>query len=76
MSIWGKPQPLAPSQADLHTPSPSPHSLCGSVPAAKGAHVPSWPAWLQAMQVPPQARSQHTPSAQKPEAHALALVHG
>jgi hypothetical protein len=41
-----------------------PHSPAGSEAAASGAQVPTLPATLQAMQVPLQATSQHTPSTQ------------
>jgi len=63
-----------PSQADLHTPSPLPHSFCGSVPATKGVHLPARPVWLHATQVPRHAVSQHTPSTQKLDAHVLPEV--
>jgi len=63
--------PLA--QVKLHALAPpqalAPHSLPGSIPGATGAHAPFLPATLHAMQVPVQPALQHTPSAQKPEAH-------
>lgn len=37
--------------------------------------VPNDPAWSQASHWPSQARSQQTPSAQKPEPHSSPLVH-
>jgi hypothetical protein len=46
------------------------------VPAGYGLHLPVSPAWLQDAQVPVHAPSQHTPSAQKPEAQAVAAVQG
>jgi hypothetical protein len=55
------------------------HSSSGSLPAAIGPQVPSAPppflAAEQAWQSPVQAALQHTPSAQKPEAHSLPAPH-
>jgi hypothetical protein len=51
--------------------------LLGSVPALTGRQRPSVApvlAFAQALQVPPQADSQQTPSAQKPVAHAAELL--
>lgn len=52
-----------------------PHSSSGSVLAAAGEQVPTFPDWLQDMQSPVQAESQQAPSAQKPEAHSAAVPH-
>ncbi len=47
-----------------------PHSLAGSAPAGAAVQVPTRPGTLHAMQVPVQAESQQTPSAQEPEAQS------
>jgi hypothetical protein len=60
-------------QVERQTPLPSPHSFCGSLPAALGEHFPARLAWLQDTQVPSHGPSQQTPSTQTPEAQALAL---
>jgi hypothetical protein len=39
-----------------------------------GQHVPSRPGWLQVRQAPAHATLQHSPSAQKPDAHSLPLL--
>jgi hypothetical protein len=54
---------------------PLEHSFAGSVPAANGVQVPTFPAWLHDTHAPVQAELQHTPSVQKPLAHSAALVH-
>jgi hypothetical protein len=55
------------------------HSSSGSVLAAMGPQVPSWPcpffAAVHAWQRPPHAESQHTPSTQKPDWQPSAFVH-
>ncbi len=45
------------------------------MPPAVGQHVPVRPLWLQLTQAPWQETLQHTPSAQKFEAHSLFFVH-
>ena len=60
-------QPPAPSQ----TAAPM-HSFAGSLPNPMFAHVPSAPATLHALHVPPQVLSQQTPSVQKPLRHSPA----
>jgi len=50
----------------------SPHSAAGSVLTATVVHVPSAPDTLHASHVPLHAPSQHVPSTQKPDVHALA----
>jgi len=45
------------------------------LPPAVGQHVPVRPLWLQLTQAPWQETLQHTPSAQKFEAHSLFFVH-
>ena len=52
-----------------------PHSEAGSVPAASAVQTPEVPARLHAVQVPLQAPSQQTPSAQKPEGHCAPSTH-
>jgi len=54
---------------------PRPQSLAGSVRAGSEAHVPTAPTRLQDWHAPPQPALQHTPSAQKPEAHCAASTH-
>jgi hypothetical protein len=70
--------PLHPVPVLPHAPSGG-HWFFGSVPAAIGPHVPSlpWPfrAAVQAWQVPVQAVSQHTPSAQLPLVQSLPALH-
>jgi hypothetical protein len=53
----------------LHTTVPPHAGLPGSF-AGAGRQVPSCPARLQRSQLPVHALLQHTPSAQKPEAHS------
>ena len=53
------------------------HSLSGSVPAVTARQRPSAApvlAFAQALQAPPQADSQQTPSTQKPLAHSAAAA--
>jgi hypothetical protein len=70
--FWHAP---APSQTPLlpHEAAPwSAHSESGSVPPEIAPHLPSLSPVLeptQALQMPPQAFSQHTPSTQAPEEH-------
>jgi hypothetical protein len=51
------------------------HSAAGSWPEPMLEHVPTRPARLHALHVPPHAASQHTPSAQKPLAQSPATTH-
>lgn len=64
----------APSQDAPHGGVPV-HSFAGSSPAATNAQVPMLPGRSHDSHVPPHAVSQHTPSAQKLEAHAVPLPH-
>jgi hypothetical protein len=57
-------------QADWPLQTPAPHSDWGSIPGAYGVQPPTSPGTLHASHVPPQARLQHTPSTQYPEAHS------
>jgi len=52
----------------------APHSLPVSVPAASGEQVPTFPATLQASQVPAQPVSQQTPSTHEAVMHSLAAA--
>ena len=67
-------------QPGSHAPAPSqkapPHSVSRSVPAGTGAQAPALPDWLQDMQVPLQAVSQQTPSAQCRLSHAASDMQG
>jgi hypothetical protein len=64
-----------PSVWQLAGPS-SRHCPAGSEPpAATGAQVPAWPAWLQAKQLAVQALAQQTPWAQKLDWHSVAPAH-
>lgn len=67
------------ASAGLHEPAPSHtselqvaglavHALCGSSPESTALHCPTEPARLHALQ-PLHCVSQHTPSAQLPNAH-------
>ena len=58
--------------AALPLHSDSPHSAPGSVRTGTYAQLPSAPATLHASHVPLHAPSQHVPSTQKPDVHALA----
>lgn len=68
----GVPQAPAPLQSAFM------HSLSGSVALMMTPHVPlvPWPFFAaeQAIHVPAQAESQHTPSTQLPEMHCVARV--
>jgi hypothetical protein len=44
-------------------------------PRSSGQQVPVWLTWSQDTQAPAQATLQHTPSAQKPEAHSGPFLH-
>ena len=70
----GNTQAPTPSQVDWHGGVPLLQSPSGSVPMGKGLQVPPLPASLHETQAPVQALPQHTPSAQNPLAHAVALV--
>ena len=53
------------------------HTSCGSgTPAGAGRHSPTNSGRAQLTHGPLQARLQHTPSAQKPEAHSVPLAQG
>lgn len=80
-------KPLAPQTAGQepggeqlarHAPAPSqlvlPHPFSGSAPAGLGVQVPALPLSAHDTHAPTQAVSQHTPSAQKPEAHSQPLA--
>ena len=54
----------------------APQSPSGSVPAAAGVQVPTEGGRLHRSQARVQAPVQHTPSTQKPEAHAVPALHG
>jgi hypothetical protein len=66
-------QPPAPSHAD--EPVHGVVATGSGLPAGTGLHIPTRPATVQAMQVPVQAPSQQTPSAQWPLGHALSVAH-
>ena len=51
------------------------HCIFGSRPMGTGTQLPGAKAIVHDSQVPSHARSQHTPSTQKPEAHSDAVVH-
>ena len=73
-------QPPMPSHAPV-VPQVEASSLmhwpCGSgFPASVGQQVPCRLSWLQLTQAPVHPTLQQNPSAQKPEPHSLALVHG
>lgn len=48
----------------------APHAGLPGSPDGAGRHEPTWPERSQRSQLPLQAPSQHTPSAQKPEPHS------
>jgi hypothetical protein len=70
-----KEQAPAPSHVPPQAPSPA-HSPAGSWPCGTVRQLPSAEGRLHAMQAASQADSQHTPSAQKPEAHWRARSQG
>jgi hypothetical protein len=72
-AVAAKLQAPLPSQLPVQVPLPT-HSLAGSSPAETGTQVPALPARLQATQVPSQAPSQQTPSAQNPDSHSAAAL--
>ncbi len=73
----------APVNALMHDPAPlqvrvqgiAEHCIFGSRPIGTGTHTPGAKGIVHDSQVPSQARSQQTPSTQKPDAHSEAVVH-
>jgi hypothetical protein len=67
------------TQGEMQAPAPShqalPQSPERSSPRGTGEQVPTRPVTLQALQAPPHALSQHTPSTHWPEAHSFPAAH-